>query len=100
VTEVVVGFGEKGTRAEKVAGDAADEMAALLASGMLVGEHLADQLLLPMALAGGGRFLTVAPTLHTTTNIAVIGRFLDVPIAMTPVAGGAEIVVGADQPRL
>jgi RNA 3'-terminal phosphate cyclase (ATP) len=94
VTEVVVGFGEKGTRAEKVAGDAADEMAALLASGMLVGEHLADQLLLPMALAGGGRFLTVAPTLHTSTNLEIIRRFLEVAITVTPVAGGAEVVVG------
>jgi RNA 3'-terminal phosphate cyclase (ATP) len=95
VTEIVVGFGERGTRAEKVAGDACDELAALLASGVLVGEHLADQLLLPMALAGGGHFLTVAPTLHTTTNIEIIGRFLDVPIAVTAVAGGAAVRVGA-----
>jgi RNA 3'-terminal phosphate cyclase (ATP) len=95
VTEVVVGFGEKGTRAEKVAGDAVDELGRLLASDALVGEHLADQLLLPMALAGGGRFRTLAPSLHTTTNIDVIGRFLNVPFTITPVAGGAEITVGA-----
>jgi RNA 3'-terminal phosphate cyclase len=48
-----------------------------------------------MALAGGGRrYLTVAPTLHTTINIEIIGRFLDVPFTVTAVAGGSEIVVG------
>ena len=38
-------------------------------------EHLADQLLLPLALAGGGSFTTTKPSLHTWTNIAVIAAF-------------------------
>ena len=47
------------------------------AVGVPVGEHLADQLLLPLALArGGGEFRTAAPSLHTRTNVAVIDRFL------------------------
>jgi RNA 3'-terminal phosphate cyclase (ATP) len=33
-------------------------------------------LLLPMALAGGGRFRTLEPTLHTRTNIATLSHFL------------------------
>jgi RNA 3'-terminal phosphate cyclase (ATP) len=41
-----------------------------------VGEHLADQLLLPIALAGKGSFNTVKPTLHTRTNAEVIAKFL------------------------
>jgi RNA 3'-terminal phosphate cyclase (ATP) len=41
---------------------------------------LADQLLLPMALAGRGMFRTLSPTRHTRTNIEVIAQFLDVPI--------------------
>jgi RNA 3'-terminal phosphate cyclase (ATP) len=41
-----------------------------------VGEHLADQLALPMALAGGGSFTTGQPSSHLTTNLAVIERFL------------------------
>ena len=45
-----------------------------------MGPHLADQLLLPMALAGAGRFTTVKPSLHTRTNIEVIRRFLPVEI--------------------
>ena len=47
------------------------------ASGAPVGRHLADQLLVPMALAGGGSFRSLKPTRHTTTNAEVIGKFLD-----------------------
>jgi len=45
-----------------------------------VDEHLADQLLIPVALAGGGSFRTAKPSLHTTTNANVIQRFLPVSI--------------------
>ena len=38
------------------------------------------QLLIPMALAGGGSFLTTKPSLHTTTNAEVIQRFLPLRI--------------------
>jgi RNA 3'-terminal phosphate cyclase (ATP) len=51
-----------------------------LASDAPVGSYLADQLVLPLALAGGGTFRTQALSRHTTTNIDVIRRFLDVPI--------------------
>jgi RNA 3'-terminal phosphate cyclase (ATP) len=51
-----------------------------------VGEHLADQLLIPLALAGGGSYLTGALSLHTTTNIEVIRKFLSVDINATPVS--------------
>lgn len=77
VTEVVTGFGERGLAAETIARDVAGRTAAYLGSGAAVGPFLADQLLLPMALCRGGRFSTVQPTAHTTTNLAVIGAFLD-----------------------
>ncbi len=51
-----------------------------LASGVPVGPHLADQLILPMALGKGGEFLTTTPTLHTRTNMSVIQQFLPVQI--------------------
>ena len=51
-----------------------------LAGDVAVGEHLADQLLLPMALARGGSFTTVPPSRHTTTNIEIIRKFLDIEI--------------------
>ena len=43
---------------------------------MPVGEHLADQLMLPLALGAGGRFRTVKPSDHSRTNAAIIERFL------------------------
>jgi RNA 3'-terminal phosphate cyclase (ATP) len=75
VTEVVSGFGARGVRAEDVAAGAVEEVERYLASTAAVGEHLADQLLLPMAVGGGGVFTTLAPTLHTRTNAEVIQKF-------------------------
>jgi RNA 3'-terminal phosphate cyclase (ATP) len=83
VTEVITGFGEKGVSAEKVGKRAANDVASYLESGAAVGRYLADQLLIPMALGGGGRFTTVKPTEHTATNIDVIKRFLNVEIEMS-----------------
>jgi len=88
VTEVVTAFGEKGVSAESVAVSLCDEAQALLAAGVPVGQHLADQLLLPMALAGGGAFRTVTPTAHTVTNAEVLRRFLDVEVTIQDVGGG------------
>ncbi len=111
VTEVVTGFGERGVSAEKVAQAAGREAREFLASDVPVGRHLADQLLIPMALAGapapagklrplpaaagsgsgrpegtrtgGGRFRTLAPSSHTETNIEIVKRFLDVDVTLT-----------------
>jgi RNA 3'-terminal phosphate cyclase (ATP) len=80
VTEVFTGFGERGVAAESVADQAVVAARRYLASDVAVGEHLADQLLLPMALARGGSFTTVPPSRHTTTNIEIIRKFLDVEI--------------------
>jgi RNA 3'-terminal phosphate cyclase (ATP) len=88
VAEVMTGFGVKGVSAEKVAADACDEAQAYVAAGVPVGLHLADQLLIPMALAGGGAFRTLEPTAHTVTNADVIRRFLDVAIAIEAEAEG------------
>ncbi len=41
-----------------------------------VGEHLADQLLLPMALGSGGAFRTLEPSLHCTTQLRLLGDIL------------------------
>jgi RNA 3'-terminal phosphate cyclase (ATP) len=81
VTEVFTGFGQKGVPAEKVAAAVVREARHYLKAGVPVGEHLADQLLIPMALGGGGRFRTLEPTSHTTTNIETLGCFLDVAVS-------------------
>lgn len=80
VTEVFTSFGERGRSAEEVAGEACESAKAWLDANVPVDEHLADQLLLPLALAGGGSFRTVKPTLHSTTNAQIIERFLAVRI--------------------
>ena len=78
VTEVFTGFGEPRVRAEVVAERAVKEAEAFARSEAAAGEHLADQLLLPMALAGAGSFTTLEPSSHTRTNMDVIGLFLPV----------------------
>lgn len=75
LTEIFTGFGEKGRSAEAVAERMADEVLEYLAVDAPVGRHLADQLLLPMALAGGGAFRTLTPTDHTRTQVEVLRLF-------------------------
>jgi RNA 3'-terminal phosphate cyclase (ATP) len=93
VTEVFTGFGERGVRAEDVARTAASEASTYLAARAPVGEHLADQLLLPMALGGGGVFLATAATEHLRTNAAIVQRFTGRRVGITPAAGGIEVDV-------
>jgi RNA 3'-terminal phosphate cyclase (ATP) len=82
VTEVFTAFGEKGITAEAVAKRAVEAARAYMASDAAVGEYLADQLLLPMALAGGGSFTTTEISDHTQTNIEVIKKFLPVEFVL------------------
>jgi RNA 3'-terminal phosphate cyclase (ATP) len=81
VTEVFTGFGERAVRAEHVAEGVAQEARRYLDAGVPVGEHLADQLLLPIAL-GGGAFRTLAPSDHSRTQIALLRLFLGVEVAL------------------
>jgi len=76
VTEVVSGFGKLGVPAEQVAKRAAGRMSGYLDSEAFAGPYLADQLLLPFALAGGGCFTTVKPSQHSLTAATIIERFL------------------------
>jgi RNA 3'-terminal phosphate cyclase (ATP) len=85
ITEIFTGFGEKGVPAEEVADQAVQHARRYLAADVAVGEYLADQLLVPMALGGGGSFTTLPPSRHTTTNIEIIRKFLDVEITAAPV---------------
>lgn len=82
LTEVITGIGERGVRAETVAAGAVAEAEKYLAMDAPVGEHLADQLLIPLSIAGGGSYLTARPSLHTTTNIEIVKKFLPVEITM------------------
>lgn len=80
--EVFTGFGEKGIAAEKVADQAVNAVREFLSNDAPVGKHLADQILIPMVMAGGGRFRTSGLSRHTLTNIEVIRNFTDIPITV------------------
>ncbi|MCK6448363.1 MAG: RNA 3'-terminal phosphate cyclase [Planctomycetes bacterium] len=83
-TEVCTSIGARGVRAEIVARHALEAAERWLAADVPVGEHLADQLLLPLALAGGGEFRTLVPSEHTRTNADVIAKFLPVGVTFEP----------------
>lgn len=84
LTEVITGIGERGVRAETIAERVVKETEDYLSHNAPVGEHLADQLLIPLALAGGGSYLTGPLSLHTTTNIEIIKKFLSIEIEVAP----------------
>jgi RNA 3'-terminal phosphate cyclase (ATP) len=93
--ELITSHGRKGYPAEDVADDALDDLEDFLEAGVPVGECLSDQLLLPLALAGGGRFRTMGPlSLHASTNIETIHEFLDVPIRTETVGTNLDVIVG------
>jgi RNA 3'-terminal phosphate cyclase (ATP) len=83
VTEQITGFGERGVSAESIAEQVAVDVQRYLAAGVPVGEHLADQLLLPMALGEGGSLRTVAPSLHCRTQLTLLQLFLGVSSTVT-----------------
>ena len=79
-TSVFEVVGEMGVSAERVAKRCAGRVRKFVHSQTAVEEQLADQLLIPMTIAGGGSYTTTKPTLHTATNIDVIKQFIDIEI--------------------
>ena len=84
LTELFMAFGSKGVSAEKVAHQLASQAKRYLASKAAVGEYLADQLILPLALAGEGAFTVAEVSAHLLTNIAVVERFLPIRFTCEP----------------
>ena len=83
VTEVFTAFGRLGVRAEDVAKEALRQAEEYLAAGVPVGRHLADQLMLPLGIgaylgSGGGVFRTMDLSLHATTHLEILRRFLEI----------------------
>lgn len=85
ICEVFTGFGQRGVRAEKVAAKAVKQAKEYLAADVPVGRFLADQLLIPLAMAGGGSFSTLGPSRHTLTNADILQKFLDIKIEINQV---------------
>lgn len=70
-------LGERGKPAERVADEACDQLFAYVRAEGVADPHLADQLLVPMAIAPGSSSLaTTAVTEHLLTNRWVIEQFL------------------------
>ena len=85
LTEVFTAFGQLGVRAEDVAQEALRQAEEYLAAGVPVGKYLADQLMLPLGVGayrgpGGGVFRTMGLSLHSTTHLEILRRFLDLDI--------------------
>lgn len=92
VTELITCHGERGVSAEQVAREACRLLDDYIASPAVVGTHLADQLLLPWMLAGGGRYLCGAPSSHLLTNAALISRITGLEIRLHASKEATEIV--------
>jgi RNA 3'-terminal phosphate cyclase (ATP) len=92
ITELVTAFGQRGLPAEKVAAKLLAEAQKYLTFDWPVGEHLADQLMLPLALAPGDQFRTGPLTLHAQTNLAVIRMFLGDRLEVAPDSRSGAIV--------
>lgn len=82
-------LGHKGLPAEQVAETAVAQLAAFVDNSAAVDPYLADQLLLPLALARGtATYTTHTLTLHTVTNAALLRHWLDVSITVQGEIGG------------
>jgi RNA 3'-terminal phosphate cyclase (ATP) len=95
VTEVVSSFGMPAVRAERVGAEAAALIQAYIIDEMPVGEHLADQLLVPLALGAGGAFTTAQVSQHFETNRDIIRSFLGNVISVTDQEDGYLVQVTA-----
>jgi len=97
----VTGFtslGRRGKKAEEVGREAGEALLDFLRSGASVDTHLADQLILPMAITGpGSSFTTPVLTSHLRTVLWLVEQFLpgrfeiieeeNVLVKRTPVGG-------------
>jgi RNA 3'-terminal phosphate cyclase (ATP) len=78
ITEVFTGFAKQGVSAEEVTASAASQAKRYMTSKAAICEFLADQLMIPMALAGSGRFTTTKISSHAKANMETIRAFLPV----------------------
>jgi RNA 3'-terminal phosphate cyclase (ATP) len=103
VTELATGFGRVGTSAEHVAEETVQEIREYLKSPAPVGEYLADQILLPLAMSAaqthtvrtkrGGSFRAHKLSLHTTTHIDILRMLLPVQIDVSEMESDRVVTV-------
>ncbi|WP_125205908.1 RNA 3'-terminal phosphate cyclase [Capsulimonas corticalis] len=92
----VAGFsaiGERGTPMETVVANACADLRAWLTSGAACEEHLADQLVLPMALVPEtSRWSVSVVTDHLRTVLHIVRQFLDVETSLEEKTDGSGVV--------
>lgn len=92
VTEVVSGFGKLGLSAERIGSTAGKRMAGYEGSGAFAGPYLQDQLLMPMAVAGGGSFTSVKISQHTRTAADIVTKFTGRKAQFEDAGGNGNLV--------
>ena len=105
VTELATGFGRVGTSAEHVAEETVQQIREYLKSPAPVGEYLADQILLPLAMSAaqpytvrtkrGGAFRTHKLSRHTTTQIDILRMLLPVQIDVSEIESDRVVTVSS-----
>ena len=103
ITEQFAAYGERGVSAEQVARNVLQEVRAYQAHTAPVGPHLADQLMIPLALAAvygdkgqvAGQYFATELTQHTRTNAQVIEQFLPMKFAMQAQQNGCVVSLTA-----
>ncbi len=89
-------FGTRAVTAEKVGQSVARQAERWLQAGVPVGVYLADQLLIPMWMAGGGTFRTRAVSQHTRSNAEVLRLWTGCRVTFTEEsADRARVTVAA-----
>ena len=88
LTAMFSSFGRQGLPAEKVADGIVRDVRRYLKTEAPVGEHLADQLMLPMAIAAAfsnapSKFCSGPLTEHSLTHADIIRMFLDIDVLVT-----------------
>ena len=89
---VCTGIGQRNLAAEKVVRHALNRANSFLGAEVPVELHLADQLIVPLALAGGGSFLTEKPSLHTRTCMDLLPFFMNITARVTQQSAKAWLI--------
>jgi len=79
-TYLFTAFGQRGKPAEQVAAEVSEAFIKFRLSNAALDEHLANQILLYLALNNGGAFTAESLSSHTKTNLEVVKRFLETKI--------------------
>lgn len=100
VTEVFCQLGERSLSAEQVAKRLVEEVSAYQRSTGALGPHLADQWMLPLALAvwrsgKPARYTCTEVTQHTATNAQTIAQGLPVRVQITPMERAMQVEMTA-----